>query len=90
MIRRATHTDLLPACLLCACCCLRPPGAAVVPSSIRSSRDVAPFLPARPRRVTQTRSVDTELSSSSYATGFIVDRKRGLILTNRHVVTPGG
>ncbi len=22
-------------------------------------------------------------------TGFIVDKKRGLILTNRHVVTPG-
>ena len=26
---------------------------------------------------------------SSQATGFVVDAKRGLILTNRHVVTPG-
>ena len=40
-------------------------------------------------RVTQTRSFDTELASSSYATGFVVDKQRGLILTNRHVVTPG-
>jgi S1-C subfamily serine protease len=41
-------------------------------------------------RVTQTRAFDTEPASSSYASGFIVDRARGIILTNRHVVTPGG
>lgn len=41
------------------------------------------------RRVTQTRAFDTEPASSSYASGFIVDRARGIILTNRHVVTPG-
>ncbi|KAL0022065.1 hypothetical protein WJX79_000023 [Trebouxia sp. C0005] len=40
-------------------------------------------------KVTQTRSFDTEAASSSYATGFVVDKVRGLILTNRHVVTPG-
>ena len=40
-------------------------------------------------RVTQTRSFDTEAASSSYATGFVVDKVRGLILTNRHVLTPG-
>eukprot|EP00200_Dunaliella_tertiolecta_P008556 CAMPEP_0202391600 /NCGR_PEP_ID=MMETSP1127-20130417/91921_1 /ASSEMBLY_ACC=CAM_ASM_000462 /TAXON_ID=3047 /ORGANISM="Dunaliella tertiolecta, Strain CCMP1320" /LENGTH=1117 /DNA_ID=CAMNT_0048994043 /DNA_START=31 /DNA_END=3384 /DNA_ORIENTATION=+ len=40
-------------------------------------------------KVTLTRAVDTEPASSSYATGFIVDRRRGIILTNRHVVTPG-
>ena len=40
-------------------------------------------------RVTQNRSADTEAAGSSYASGFIVDAKRGLILTNRHVVTPG-
>ncbi|EIE24624.1 DegP-type protease [Coccomyxa subellipsoidea C-169] len=40
-------------------------------------------------KVTQTRSFDTESAGSAYATGFIVDAKRGLILTNRHVVTPG-
>jgi len=38
---------------------------------------------------TQTRSFDTEAAGSSYATGFIVDAQRGIILTNRHVVTPG-
>src|SRR5690606_24450621 len=32
---------------------------------------------------------DTEWNMSSQATGFVVDAKRGLILTNRHVVTPG-
>lgn len=32
---------------------------------------------------------DTELSLTSEATGFVVDSKRGIILTNRHVVGPG-
>ena len=36
-----------------------------------------------------TRAFDTERNQSSQATGFVVDAKRGLILTNRHVVTPG-
>ncbi|GLC44411.1 hypothetical protein PLESTB_000472500 [Pleodorina starrii] len=40
-------------------------------------------------KVTQTRAFDTEAAGSAYATGFIVDKQRGLILTNRHVVTPG-
>jgi S1-C subfamily serine protease len=40
-------------------------------------------------KVTSTRSFDTESAGSSFATGFIVDRERGLILTNRHVVKPG-
>lgn len=40
-------------------------------------------------KVTQARACDTEPAGSSFATGFVVDKKRGLILTNRHVVTPG-
>ncbi|CAI7816156.1 unnamed protein product, partial [Closterium sp. NIES-54] len=40
-------------------------------------------------RVTVVRAFDTESANSSYATGFIVDRRRGIILTNRHVVKPG-
>jgi pro-apoptotic serine protease NMA111 len=40
-------------------------------------------------RVDSTRAFDTEWNSSSQATGFVVDAKRGLILTNRHVVAPG-
>jgi S1-C subfamily serine protease len=35
------------------------------------------------------RAFDTEWNTSSQATGFVVDAERGLILTNRHVVTPG-
>ena len=39
--------------------------------------------------VDSTRAFDTERNRSSQATGFVVDAERGLILTNRHVVTPG-
>src|SRR4029078_436841 len=39
--------------------------------------------------IDQTRAFDTEWNSSAQATGFVVDSERGLILTNRHVVTPG-
>ena len=37
----------------------------------------------------QTCSFDTDLSMSSQATGFVVDAKRGYIMTNRHVVCSG-
>ncbi len=40
-------------------------------------------------QVDQARPFDTEWFTSAQATGFVVDAKRGLILTNRHVVTPG-
>ncbi len=40
-------------------------------------------------RVDSTRAFDTEWNTSSQATGFVVDAEHGLILTNRHVVTPG-
>lgn len=40
-------------------------------------------------RVDSTRAFDTEWNSSSQATGFVVDASAGIILTNRHVVTPG-
>ncbi|HEY8507505.1 MAG TPA: S1C family serine protease, partial [Steroidobacteraceae bacterium] len=39
--------------------------------------------------VDATRAFDTDWNTSSQATGFVVDAERGLILTNRHVVTPG-
>ena len=42
-----------------------------------------------PGQVTATRSFDTEQAGSSYATGFVVDARRGIILTNRHVVKTG-
>jgi len=40
-------------------------------------------------KVDSTRAFDTEWNQSSQATGFVVDAELGLILTNRHVVTPG-
>ncbi len=39
--------------------------------------------------IDSTRAFDTEWNSTGQATGFVVDAERGLILTNRHVVTPG-
>ncbi|XP_022727837.1 protease Do-like 7 isoform X1 [Durio zibethinus] len=40
-------------------------------------------------RTTASRAFDTEPAGASYATGFVVDKRRGIILTNRHVVKPG-
>ncbi|MSQ01520.1 MAG: hypothetical protein EXR71_06460 [Myxococcales bacterium] len=39
--------------------------------------------------IVATRAFDTENARHSYATGFVVDAARGIVLTNRHVVTPG-
>lgn len=40
-------------------------------------------------QIDAARAFDTEWNTSAQATGFVVDAARGLILTNRHVVTPG-
>jgi S1-C subfamily serine protease len=40
-------------------------------------------------RVDAPRAFDTEWNLTGQATGFVVDAERGIILTNRHVVTPG-
>ncbi|ETN04231.1 hypothetical protein PPTG_23652 [Phytophthora nicotianae INRA-310] len=39
-------------------------------------------------RLLSVRTFDGNGASFSVATGFVVDMERGLILTNRHVVTP--
>lgn len=40
-------------------------------------------------RVCLCSAFDGDRASYSHATGFVVDKVRGIILTNRHVVTPG-
>jgi len=40
-------------------------------------------------KIDLTRAFDTEWAASGQATGFVVDAQRGIILTNRHVVTSG-
>lgn len=40
-------------------------------------------------QIDQVTAFDTEWGASAQATGFVVDAARGIILTNRHVVTPG-
>ncbi|KAJ9679328.1 hypothetical protein PVL29_021299 [Vitis rotundifolia] len=39
-------------------------------------------------RTTACRAFDIEAVGASYATGFVFDKRRGIILTNRHVVKP--
>ncbi|KAI7866010.1 trypsin-like cysteine/serine peptidase domain-containing protein [Spinellus fusiger] len=39
-------------------------------------------------KASHVRSFDTEVSGAFTATGFIVDAQQGLVLTNRHVVSP--
>lgn len=40
-------------------------------------------------RVNATRAFDTETAHTAGATAFVVDAKRGILLTNRHVAQPG-
>ncbi len=40
-------------------------------------------------KIDRTRAFDGDWNASSQATGFVVDAERGLLLTNRHVVSPG-
>jgi S1-C subfamily serine protease len=40
-------------------------------------------------KVNGTRAFDTESASTPVATGFVVDKVHGILLTNRHVVEPG-
>ena len=40
-------------------------------------------------RIDRTRPFDTTWYANSQATGFVVDAERGILLTNRHVVSPG-
>lgn len=40
-------------------------------------------------QIDRVRPFDTEFYANSQATGFVVDAEQGLILTNRHVVSPG-
>ncbi len=71
---------------------------ALLPFTQASSQEAAPGWTSTLERIStgvvaiqidETRAFDTEWNTSSQATGFVVDAKRGLILTNRHVVTSG-
>lgn len=63
------------------------PGAALAADWAATLERVAPSVVAI--QVDAARAFDTEWNVSTQATGFVVDAERGLILTNRHVVTPG-
>ena len=74
--------------LLAATAALLPAtGGAETPAWDRTLERIAPSVVTI--EIDQARAFDTEWNQSSQATGFVVDAERGLILTNRHVVTPG-
>jgi len=72
-------------------------GAFVAPGQARAVTEASAWQETLDRvapavvvlRISSTRSFDDSGAGTSTATGFVVDAKRGLILTNRHVVTPG-
>ena len=71
-----------------------PPAAVAQPAAVEGNPDWAETLERIAGSVVSidvdsTRAFDTEWNSTAQATGFVVDAERGLILTNRHVVTPG-
>eukprot|EP00252_Welwitschia_mirabilis_P018169 TRINITY_DN40411_c0_g1_i1.p1 TRINITY_DN40411_c0_g1~~TRINITY_DN40411_c0_g1_i1.p1 ORF type:complete len:1096 (+),score=238.79 TRINITY_DN40411_c0_g1_i1:357-3644(+) len=66
---------------------LSPPSVATAEDWRKALTAVVPAVVVL--RTTATRAFDTESAGASFATGFIVDKKRGIILTNRHVVKPG-
>jgi S1-C subfamily serine protease len=80
-------------CLLLLAAC--PANAAA--STPRSAKSTATWAETLARiatgvvtiQVDATRAFDTEWNSTGQATGFVIDAERGLILTNRHVVTAG-
>jgi S1-C subfamily serine protease len=81
------------------------PATGAAPAEAAASRVKAPGIPNSPAswaqtiekiasgvvtiQIDSTRAFDTEWNTTAQATGFVIDAKRGLILTNRHVVTPG-
>jgi len=71
-----------------------PPAPVAQPAAVEGNPDWAETLERIAGSVVSidvdsTRAFDTEWNSTAQATGFVVDAERGLILTNRHVVTPG-
>jgi len=59
------------------------PGSGWQPTTDRVARSVVML------RMNTPRAFDSTPAGYATATGFVVDAKRGIILTNRHVVTPG-
>ena len=74
-----------------------PPGSALPADAAVPRREDATWAATLERiaqsvvaiEIDATRAFDTEWNTSSQATGFVIDADKGLILTNRHVVTPG-
>jgi len=82
---------LVAACVAASCTPPKPETPEVTPQPAPSWENtlekVVPCVVTL--RMTLTRSFDTETAKSSGGTGFIVDKERGLVLTNRHLMTPG-
>ncbi len=75
------------AALVAAALLAPPDGRAETPAWDQTLSRIAPSVVTI--EIDQARAFDTDWNQSSQATGFVVDAEHGLILTNRHVVTPG-
>ncbi len=88
--RRNSFISRLAAALILLSPLAAPASTAVVEEAgpwARTIENVAPSIVSI--HVDAVRAFDTEWNASAQATGFIVDAKNGIILTNRHVVQPG-
>jgi S1-C subfamily serine protease len=90
---------------ICSLFLLTPASIVTVSAATAQTEITAPGIPNTPAtwaqtleriatgvvtiQIDSTRAFDTEWNTTAQATGFVIDAKRGLILTNRHVVTPG-
>jgi len=81
---------LLSLCLAVAAPTLDPGGKAASASADPWSTTLERVAPSVVTvKISRPRAFDTGAPSTSYATGFVVDAARGLLLTNRHVPGPG-
>ncbi len=85
----ATRASWLAAALLGVCAAVSAaPDYSVEPAAWRRTlEDISSSVLSI--QVDATRAFDTEWNESGQATGFVVDAERGIVLTNRHVVTAG-
>lgn len=79
---------IVAACLLvCGAFSAQAARPAAVPTWEQTLDDVSKAVVAL--RVRATRDFDTERARGSTGTGFLIDKERGLLLTNRHMVHTG-
>jgi S1-C subfamily serine protease len=75
--------------LLCGCATTSAPAYAAEPRGDWEATIAAVSPAVVALRVTTTRDFAGSTAGTSFGTGFVVDRERGILLTNRHLVEEG-